>query len=266
MKLIKYIFTILGFLLSILIINNLYMHYKEEKLITKYISDMNIKRSDFNTTTEYFSSISEYLNNDFNTDAKTWKHSNLLGRTFLRNSVMELLEIKEGVCGEGTRVMIRILQSLGYNASRIAFYDKRFGAAHALVSVIIKDTEIIVDTINYNKELHEILKNNKINMKQIDIIHYNDRFVELNKTNPSEFSNFFKKHYATYSYESIPYVKFASKLGADKHIFNFDRPNKYISYLAESVYLIKAIFFFILLIILTFIYYYLKRGLTKNNI
>ncbi len=264
MKLIKYIFIILGFLLLILFVNNLYYHYKEEKVITKYISDMNIKRSDFNTTTEYFSSISDYVNNDFNTDIKTWKHSDLLGRSFLRNSVLELFEIKEGVCGEGTRVMIRILQSLGYNASRIAFYDKEFGAAHALVSVMIGDNEIIVDSINFNKELHKILRNNKINMKMINIVHYNNRFSDSNKTKSSEFSNFFKEHYSIYSYESIPYVKFASKLGADKLIFNLSRPNRYISYLAESVYLIKALLAFIALIFLIFIYYFLKRVMNRN--
>ncbi len=259
MKLIKYIFIILGLVLLIFLGKNLYYHYKEEKIIQQYIADMNIKRDDFNTTPEYFSAISDYLNSDFNTDVESWKHSDLLGRSFLRNSVLELLEIKEGVCGEGTRMMIRILHSLGYNASRLAFYDKEFGAAHALVSVLIGDSEIVVDTINFNKELHEIFRNNKINMKMINIIHYDDRFSEINKSKPSEFSKFFKEHYAIYSYESIPYVKFASKLGADKFIFNFSRPNKYISYLAESVYLIKAIVAFVLLILLLLLYYYLKR-------
>jgi hypothetical protein len=215
---------------------------------------MNIDKDNFVNETQFFSKISDYVDNDFNTNEEEWQHSSLIGRSFLRNSVMELLELKEGVCGEGTRIIIRILQSLGYDATRLAFYDKRFGAAHALISVNIKGTEIIVDTINFNKELHEILRDSNVTTKSIDIVYYDERFQSIERDVKSPFSKFFKKNYSTYSYESIPYDKFVSKLGSSKHIFNFNRPNKYISYLAESVYLIKSIFFsFLLLALIIFL-------------
>ena len=250
MKIINYVLGLIGILLLALMLNNIYMHYKEENKLDKYIVKMNISRNDFSSESQFFSKISDYIDNDFNTEVESWKHSDLIGRSFLRNSVTELLEFKEGVCGEGTRLMIRILQTLGYDATRLAFYDKRFGAAHALVSVELNGVETIVDTINFNKELHEILRNNNITTKSIDIVYYDERFQEVKRDKVSPFSKFFKEHYSTYSYESVPYVKLVSKLGLNKHIFNFTRPNKYVSYLAESVYLIKAVFYFFLLLLL----------------
>lgn len=261
MKIINYVLALLGVVIVILIFKNLYLHYKEGEILDQYILEMNMNRNDFASESEFFSKISDYLDNDFNTDVESWKYSNLIERSFLRSSVMELLELKEGVCGEGTRMMIRILQALGYDATRLAFYDKRFGAAHALVSVQTNTNEILVDTINFNKELHEILRNNNVTTQSIDIVYYDERFHDINRDITSPFSKFFKKNYATYSYESIPYVKLVSKLGANKHIFNFTRPNKQVSYLAESVYLTKALFYIFIFVVLIVI----SRILTRNK-
>ena len=246
------------------ITNNFHLHYKEEKVISKYIETMQIDKNNFSTMSEYFSAISDYVNTDFNTERNTWKSINLKQRPFLRQSVKELLNIKEGVCGEGTRVIIKILHSLGYDATRLAFYSKRFGAAHALVSVDINGTEILVDSINFNKELHEIFKTSESNMKMIDIIYYGQRFFKENKNIQTNFSKYFKQNFSTYSYEAIPYSKLISKLGGNKHIFNYDRPNKYLSYLAESVYLIKAIVFSFILFIWSGIYFILSRRIIRR--
>lgn len=251
MKFLKIIISVIGIGILLMGIYNLYLHIKETNTLHDYILEMKINKNNYSSEKEYLYAISEYLNSDFNTNSKTWKKLNLRDRPFLRDSVLNLLTNKEGVCGEGTRVLVRIFQSLGYDATRLSFYNKRFGASHTLISVIINNKEVIIDSINYPESLHSILKKEDSNMSMVDLIYYNKRFThknyDINKTN---FALYFKKKYSTYAYEAIPFSKLINKLGFNMHIFNYERPNKYISYLVESTYLIKVIVLFVGLILL----------------
>jgi hypothetical protein len=239
------VFIIIGGGILMLAFYNAYLHYKEEQFLKSYISNMNLSESSYSSKVEYFHEISDFVHHDFNKDQSTWKYTNLRNRPFLRQSAHELLTNKEGVCGEGARVMIRILHSLGYDATRLAFYSKKFGAAHALVSVVVDGNEIVVDSINYPAELNQIIRANPHSMSEIDLIYYGQRFIKKSNDELTNFAKFFQDNYATYSYEATPYSKLISAVGANKHIFNYDRPNKLLSYVVESVFLIKSIVFFI---------------------
>jgi hypothetical protein len=263
-KVIKSIFVIIGGVFLMLAFYNAYWHYKEEKFIKGYILKMGIIESQYNSKIEYFHAISDFVNNDFNKDKSTWKYTNLQNRPFLRQSVYELLTNKEGLCGEGARVMVRILHSLGYDATRLAFYSKKFGAAHALVSVYADGVEMIVDSINYPKELNQIIRKNPHSMSEIDLIYYGQRFIKKSSNELTPFAKFFQEHYATYSYEAIPCSKLISALGFNMHIFNYDRPNKLLSYIAESVFLIKSIVFFIFFLLWINVYFIIKRIFLKG--
>jgi hypothetical protein len=54
------------------------------------------------------------------------------------------------------------------------------------------------------------------------------------------------KHYPFYSYEAIPLTKLLNFVGMDVYVLNFMRPPKFVSYLAESPYLIRGICFLML--------------------
>ncbi|MBE0515398.1 transglutaminase domain-containing protein [Sulfurimonas sp.] len=242
---------------------NAYLHYKEEQFIKSYISKMAITESRYDSKVEYFHAISDFVDNDFNKNQSTWKYTNLKNRPFLRQSAHELLTNKEGVCGEGARVMIRILQSLGYDATRLAFYSKKFGAAHALVSVYADGAEMVVDSINYPTELNQIIRKNSHSMSEIDLMYYGQRFIKKSSHELTPFAKFFQEHYSTYSYEATPYSKLISALGFNKHIFNYDRPNKLLSYIVESVFLIKSIVFFIAFLLWISVYFLARHFMRK---
>lgn len=246
-----------------MIINSYFLHIKEEQTISDFINTMPFKKVQFSEEREYFFAISDFVDKNFNKDIKTWKYTNLQNRPFLRQSASELLKTREGVCGEGTRVMIKILHSLGYDATRLAFYSKKFGAAHALVSVEVDGKEIIVDSINYPKELNKIIRNKNSSMSEIDLIYYGQRFIKKEQSEKTEFAIFFENNYATYSYEAIPYSKLISAFGMNMHIFNYDRPFSSLSYLAESVYLIKTFLWTLLLLLWIGVYFAVSFALRK---
>ena len=249
-----------SFLFVLLALYNLYLHAMENRLIGEYIAQMQIDPGAFSSDREYLHAISDYVNSDFNTNEREWKHIDLWERPFLRESVSTLLAHKEGLCGEGTRVLVRIFQSLGYDATRIAFAGKNFRTPHALISVQIGGEELIVDSINYTPELNRILKSSNVSTDMLDLVHYRTRLTDREASSrTSEFSEYFEEKFVSYSYAALPYDKFLNALGFNVHLFNYDRPSRAVSYLAESVYLVHAILLLVPALLLLILAVVLRR-------
>jgi len=215
---------------------NFFLHLKEERAIEQYLKSNGISL-DAPLSKELAIKVSEIVYRDFNTNTKTWKHLDLKRRPFLRNSVSELLVWKEGVCGEGARVIVRLLQKLGFDATRINLYTPKLGGTgHVAVSVLLNGKEFFVDTINSPSWFHRLVKESNVGTYCYSIIHYKVRLERKGKE-----CKMLVEHYPLYSYEAIPFSKILNLLGFDVYVLNLSRPNKYISYLAESVYLAKAL-------------------------
>ena len=215
------------------------------------------------TTRENAIKVSQFVRTNFNTDESTWKNLRMDQRPFLRNEVDELLRIKEGLCGEGARVLVVLLQRLGYDATRLTLYNRHLQSSHTLVSVMIGGKEEFVDSINTPSWLNSFLNENVINVSDFLLMHYSSnvlvrRAFAENLQRTAENHKFFEE-YKIYSYEAIPYSKLLTKIGLDVRVFNFSRPGKWISFLAESPKLIKSILCFAFPIPLFFAAWVLHR-------
>jgi len=212
-------------------------------MITFYLEKHKISLNNFKLSKKLALIISEIVYKEFNTNPKTWKHFNLITRPFLRNSVLELLSWKEGLCGEGARVIVRLLQKVGFDATRVNLYTPKLGGTgHVVVSVKLNNREFFVDTINSPSWFHKLVKMENIGPDCYSIIHYKQRFEKRRKEKKKEECKMLVKYYPFYSYEAIPFTKLLNFFGLDVYVFNLKRPSKVISYLAESPYLIRGIF------------------------
>lgn len=126
----------------------------------------------------------------------------------------------EGLCGEGTRVIVNLLNTLGFDAARITLYD--------------------------------------ISSKDFNLMHYSDDVYKRRKFkklitdyNKSECHIKFFTNYWLYYYESIPYTKLLTKLGFDLRIFNFKRTPHLISVLAEKPNLLMCFLYLCLTVFVT---------------
>lgn len=185
--------------------------------------------------------VSDQLRKDFNTDVKTFKALNVGTRPYLREDVAFLLKNKEGLCGEGARVLVRLLIDMGFDATRITLYDEHLQSSHTLVSVMLDGKEFLVDSINSTPSDNEILKKYVVSTSGFNVLHYTDNILrrweresaESSTAIPKDLRSFYE-NYWLYSYEAIPITKILTGLGVNVRVFNFQRPGSWISMLAES--------------------------------
>ncbi|MCK5697044.1 MAG: hypothetical protein KAI02_02720 [Gammaproteobacteria bacterium] len=215
-----------------------YIQIQENMIIDQYLSSN--KLDGLPITKETAVQVSNQVRKDFNINESSFVNLNLADRPFLREDVGFLLIHKEGVCGEGTRVIINLLNRLGFDATRITLYNKKLQSAHTLVSVLIDKNEFFVDSINSLDEVNKLLVKTNISSNDFNFLHYTDNlskrreFVESNTLDKSkEFINFFKEYWL-YSYEATPYSKLLTKIGFNVKVFNFNRPNQWLSLIAEK--------------------------------
>lgn len=220
-----------------------YAQYTESRVIASYI-DSNKLRVD-TLGREHILQVVDRIRADFNSDEASFKHLNMNARPFLREDTRTLLNYREGLCGEGTRVIVNLLNKLGYDATRITLYDKRLQSAHTLVSVKVNGHEFLVDSINSREWVHILLDSELIAPSHFDILHYTDDHEARTQFELSAkegiwdqpIDRFFRT-YRLYSYEAIPFTKLLTTIGWDVRIFNFQRPGQLPSRLAEAPNLI----------------------------
>jgi hypothetical protein len=185
-KLLNFLFGLLFFIFMFLSFKNFFYHYKEEQMISEYLKSHGIKFTQ-PLSKDLAVKVSEIVYKEFNTNPHTWKHFNLHKRPFLRNSVLELLTWKEGLCGEEARVVVKLLQKLGFDATRVQLYKLELGkTGHVVVSVKIKDREFFVDTINSSSWFHKIVRKADVGPYCYFIIHYKKRFAKRTEQNRTE--------------------------------------------------------------------------------
>lgn len=220
---------------------------KEDNIVYEYLntnSFLNLPH-----TIESAIKISDKIRSDFNSNESTFSSLNYKNRPFLRESASYLLTHREGLCGEGTRVLVVLLNRLGYDATRLTLYNRILHPSHTLVSLVIDDREYLLDSINSTMEINTFLKENKISTSSFHITNYIDDLAKRKKTNRAmlkeelkDSDDLFFKKYWLYSYEAEPFTKLFSKLGLNIRAFNLDRPAKWISSLAEKPYQIMSYF------------------------
>ena len=237
----------------------LLIQMEENRIVESYLSQNNLMG--LSITKETALKVSDQVRKDFNIKEESWVGLNMGARPFLREDVATLLTYKEGVCGEGTRVVVDLLNRLGFNATRVTFYNKRLQAEHTLASVVIDNKEFFVDTINSLDEINTLLREHNISSDDFDVIHYTDditdrrEFAELSSVQKRDFSKELE-YYWLYSYTATPYTKLLSKLGFDVRVFNFDRPSKIASLLAERP---NTVMFIVTLILYSLFVYFLHK-------
>ncbi len=156
---------------------------RENEILDNYISENKLVNLPVNKQTAVL--VSEQIRKDFNVNENEFVALNLNKRPFLREDTAFLLTYREGVCGfEGTRVIVNLLNRLGFDATRITLYNQQL----------------------FNR-------------------------------------------YKVYSYEAIPYTKILTKIGFDVRVFNFKRPPRVVSRLAEKPNMIMALISFVLAIL-----------------
>lgn len=188
--------------------------------------------------------ISQQVRKDFEIDERRFKALNVANRPFLREDTAFLLSHKEGLCGEGARVLVNLLLREGYDATRITLYDRILSSAHTLVSVKLGQREFLLDSINSPEAINGFLNSRDISAEDFHLLHYSDdlgvrtAFAKQPVKRPDHpFFNYFW----LFSYEAIPYTKLLTKARRDVRVFNFDRPPRMVSALAEKPNLVCAI-------------------------
>lgn len=226
----------------------------ENKILDQYVSGAKLESN--NTALENAILLSTKLRTDFETVESNFKFLDMANRPFLREASDQLLNVKEGQCGEGTRVLVNLLIRLGYNATRVSLYDANLNASHTLVSIIDDGKEYFVDSINTRDNVNHFLNTNQVNSDSFKIVKYGDdvtlRSAESAKLKNTQENNLaqietveyrFFQRFKYYSYEAIPYTKLFNATGLDTRIMNFDRPPTFLSSLAEKPYAISSLFY-----------------------
>lgn len=221
-----------------------YKQHQEDELIRSYLQDNNFLSLDKNKQNAIL--ISDKIREDFNVEQSTFKHLSFKNRPFLREPTLELLDYKEGLCGEGTRVLVNLYDQLGYDATRLTLFNRNLHASHTLVSIKDGKDEYFIDSINSMEEVNTLLKQHDINATGFNLVSYIDDLAtrkDIAKKKKRESANedvaFFFDKYWLYSYEATPYTKLLKKAGFDVRAFNFDRPGQFLSGLAEKPYMVK---------------------------
>jgi len=216
-----------------------YRQVRETIILDQYLDENNLISLPKNKETAF--RVSEQVRRDFEVNEKNFSKLNVEERPFLREDASFLLTHKEGHCGEGARVIICLLNRIGFDACRVGLYDKYLKHGHTVVSVIIQDEEFIVDSINSPEGVNESLKRNIISLNNYNIIYSKKKNSEVEQKLKADYNRNIRqedisafKYYRFYSYESIPFTKLLRFLGFNVIVLNPIRTNKWVSALAEQ--------------------------------
>ena len=222
-----------------------WLQYAEFQAIDAYIA-----RHDLQSGTVDFEAakhVAQVIRADFLTDTDQFDALDLSDRPFLRESTLFLLKHQEGLCGEGTRVLISVLHRLGFDAARISLYDRNLRSAHTLAAVRLNDRNVLVDSINSHAETTRLLESERVTPKLFGQLQYADSTYNpaYDKAQPTANASpdvaLFKKRYWMYSYETLPLTKLLAKLGLESRVFIRDRPPRSLAILAERPLTVYAI-------------------------
>jgi hypothetical protein len=224
-------------------LKNLIYNHQEKVAIKTYLFENGIVKSkDLKLDKQLAFQISDMVRRDFQIDETKWKYLKPRNESFLGYSCKDLLSWKEGKCGKGTRVIIKLLNYLGYDATRVTLYGKDLSSStgHTLISVIIDGKEYFIDSVNSPEELNKALKEQDISASSFGLRSYKDRHDDSrNHQDTDTTSNAVTDYFILYGYDAIPFSKLFNVFRLDVRVFSFSRPGKCISDLSESVYKIK---------------------------
>ncbi len=188
---------------------------------------------------------------DFVCDRAKWKSLDYAHRPFLRHETAWLLAAREGLCGEGTRVIVSLLQRLGFDATRVTLYDRRLQGVHTLVSIRLGGREILVDSINSADSVTQLLDRGDTSTRDFRVAGYSgdvlDRdamtraLAERDTADADPLRARFFGAYRVYSYEALPMSKLLARAGLNWRVFNLSRPPAWMSVLAERPFAIMAV-------------------------
>lgn len=215
--------------------------------------------------------VAQVIRADFLTDTEQFSALDLSDRPFLRESTLFLLEHREGLCGEGTRVLISVLHRLGFDAARISLYDRNLRSAHTLAAVRLNDRNVLIDSINSHAETTRLLESERVTPKLFGQLQYadstyNPAYDQAKRTaSVSPDVALFKKRYWMYSYETLPLTKLLAKLGLESRVFIRDRPPRGLAILAERPLTVYAIVSGVSGLLAWLMGYWLLRWVTKRR-
>lgn len=235
------------------------LQVEEDEVVNDYLKENDLL--DLPHALESAIKVSDALRMDFNTDANSFKSLHHQNRPFLRETASYLLTHKEGECGEGTRVLVVLLNRMGYDATRLTLYNKILDPSHTLISLLIDNQEYLLDSINSTQEINTFLKENKISTSSFKFENLAEREMAnraKHKDSISEGERLFFKKYWLYSYESKPFTKIFAKLGFNIRAFNLERPPVWISSLAEKPCLIMSFFYLVISVLFISLLFTLK--------
>ncbi len=218
--------------------------WQENRIVDAYLEEIGLSEAPVNRATAV--AVSRAVRRDFNVDETRFDAIQYGSRPFLREDTEFLLTHREGLCGEGTRVIANLLQRLDFDATRVTLYNRELESAHTLVSVSLDGREILVDSINAMPEVTQTLETHDLSTADFNVLSYNDNLAERRRMAGNLHGydeatiDFFTKYWL-YSYEALPYAKLLTTVGLDVRAFNFDRPSLWVSSLAEKPHLVHAI-------------------------
>jgi hypothetical protein len=247
----KYFWILAVFLIACLpVIYYGFKQVEENKIVADYLRQNNFDTLSLSRQAAF--KVAGQVALDFNVNQKTFKVLDLDARPFLREDAGTLLTCREGLCGEGTRVIVRLLNELGFDATRITLYDRYMQYAHTLVSVNMDDDAFWIDSINSRDSLTNLLARQSISADDFNYLFYEDnieaRLKKIEDYMSAEKAEGFKQNlgmYYMFSYEAIPWTKLLSKVGVNARVFNFERPPRFVSVLAEKPLLITTYFYLV---------------------
>jgi hypothetical protein len=188
--------------------------------------------------------ISQQVRADFQTDEHRFNALDMRKRPFLREDTAFLLRHKEGLCGEGTRVLVNLLLHAGYDASRITLFDRELRSFHTLVSVKLAGHEFLLDSINTPRSINAFLNERDVSVAAFRVAAYSDDLAVRRasaRQAVTALEHPFVARVSAYSYDAVPYTKLFSALGISVRMFNFERPAPIVSAIAERPNLLLAL-------------------------
>lgn len=251
------IFCILG------TIKNIIYHQKEKVEIKSFLVQNKLRKSKY-IDKSLAIAVSDAVRQRFSTDQSKWTFINRKQEPFLKYSALQLLRHKEGKCGKAARVIIKILQYLGYDAARISLLERDLNTrtGHTLISIVIEGKEYFIDSVNSPEKFNHFIKTNHPNT---DCFINKRAKKKLNKVKGVDAKNcrYINDRFVTYNY-GIPFSQILSDLEIDIDVFIYKRPHKISSYLIESVYLLRAILFMLVSVISMFIILIFSKNKSKS--
>jgi hypothetical protein len=120
----------------------LVLQWQEQQIMQRYLMSHGLH--DAPITRETALRVSRAVRGDFVVDETAFENIDLVDQPFLRESTATLLQHREGLCGEGARVIVSLLHELGFDATRVVLFNDRLESAHALVSVQLDGGDFLV--------------------------------------------------------------------------------------------------------------------------